>query len=106
MSQSYDIAVIVRLKPGVLDPYLNSKTGLMLEAIEFEGFSILCDTSTSKIRPILPASWARPIFDSIHGLSHPGPKPTQQAKHSLPSTSTTSNHSSSSNQTTNGTGHT
>ena len=64
---------------GVMDSYLNSKTGLKLEVIEFEGSSILCDTSTGKARPILPSLWTRPMFDTIHGLSHPGPKPTQQA---------------------------
>ena len=43
-------------QPGVMDSYLNSKTGLKLEVIEFEGSSILCDTSTGKARPILPSS--------------------------------------------------
>ena len=50
-----------------------------MEEVIIEGSPILCDTSTGKARPILPTSWTRPVFDIIHGLSHPGPKPTQQA---------------------------
>lgn len=33
---------------------------------------ILCDRSTLFPRPFLPLSCRRPIFDQLHGLSHPG----------------------------------
>ena len=66
-------------QPGAMDIYHSANTGLKLEQVNIEGSSILCDTSTGRARPILPASWTRPVFDIIHGLSHPGPKPTQEA---------------------------
>ena len=43
------------------------------------GTEVLCDLSTSRPRPVVPASWTRTIFEAIHNLSHPGPKPSVQA---------------------------
>ena len=31
---------------------------------------LYCDTSTGTQRPIVPLSWCRTVFDSLHGLSH------------------------------------
>ena len=59
--------------------YFTQETGLELRFLNIEGTEIWCDVSTGKIRPVLPSSWTRKIFDSIHGLSHGGPKPTQEA---------------------------
>ena len=38
--------------------------------------TILCDTSTGPPRPLVPYAWRRPVFDSLHGLSHPGIRAT------------------------------
>jgi hypothetical protein len=62
-----------------IENFRKSKNGLKLEMIPFDGVEILCDTSTRSPRPILPTSWTKRIFQSIHDLSHPGPRPTQQA---------------------------
>ena len=35
---------------------------------------LCCDTSTSIIRPVIPSSWRKIIFDKLHGISHPGIK--------------------------------
>ena len=40
--------------------------------------TILCDTSTGPPRPLVPRAWRRPVFDSLHGLSHPGIRATRQ----------------------------
>jgi cleavage and polyadenylation specificity factor subunit 1 len=40
--------------------------------------SLLCDTSTSSQRPLVPLQWRRTVFDSLHGLSHPGIRATQR----------------------------
>ena len=40
--------------------------------------SLYCDTSTGTQRPIVPLSWHRTVFDSLHGLSHPGIRATQK----------------------------
>ena len=41
-------------------------------AVGPSGTSLLCDVSTGRPRPFVPASRRRQIFDVIHGLSHPG----------------------------------
>ena len=43
-----------------------------LEKVKFLGFTILCDTSGTNIRPYVPKPLRRCIFDSVHGISHPG----------------------------------
>lgn len=37
---------------------------------------LYCDTSTGKQRPLVPVSWRRTVFDSLHNLSHPGTRAT------------------------------
>ncbi len=39
---------------------------------------LYCDMSTGSSRPIVPLSWRRTVFDSLHGLSHPGIRATQK----------------------------
>jgi hypothetical protein len=39
-------------------------------------FTLLCDTSTGRPRPIVPKQWHRRVFDAIHGLSHPSGRST------------------------------
>ena len=55
-------------------------TGLQLTEIAFGkgGTMLLCDVSTGQPRPVVPSSWRRRIFDSVHSLSHPGRKPSQR----------------------------
>ena len=40
--------------------------------------TILCDVSTGIQRPLIPLPWRRTVFDSLHGLSHPGIRATQR----------------------------
>ena len=60
--------------------YRTATTGLQLEDIPFgtQGVTLLCDTSTSHTRPVVPASWRRQVFDLIHGLSHPSVRATRK----------------------------
>ena len=39
---------------------------------------MICDVSTSIIRPWVPLDFRRRVFDGLHGLSHPGPRPSQR----------------------------
>ncbi|CAI5657346.1 unnamed protein product [Oreochromis niloticus] len=50
------------------------KTGLVLEdtPVWDGGPRLLCDVSTGRPRPVVPLSWRRRVFDSVHALSHPG----------------------------------
>ena len=41
-------------------------------------FTVLCDISTGRARPIVPEAWREPIFQAIHGLSHPGIEATKK----------------------------
>jgi len=60
--------------------YRTAITNLKLADVPFSDgeFSVLCDTSTGVARPIVPETWKRRIFDTIHTLSHPGIKLTKR----------------------------
>ena len=59
--------------------YRTAISGLTLEDIPHGQVTILCDTSTGKPRPVIPSTWTKRIFDTVHGLSHPAVRPTQRA---------------------------
>jgi len=55
--------------------YRTAITGLIWQDLPVQGHAdctILCDVSTGRPRPLVPASWRRRAFDAVHGLSHPG----------------------------------
>ncbi|CAI5683036.1 unnamed protein product [Oreochromis niloticus] len=62
-----------RADPDVL-ALRSEQTGLVLEdrPVWNGGPSLLCDVSTGRPCPVVPLSWRRRVFDSIHALSHPG----------------------------------
>lgn len=61
---------------------LKGSTSLKLSKVEFplefpeSKISLVCDTSTDVMRPYIPVIHRKLVFDIIHGLSHPGVKPT------------------------------
>ena len=57
-----------------------SLTGLQLTQISlYENGPILwCDVSSGKPRPLVPPNFRRPVFELIHGLSHPDVRATQK----------------------------
>ena len=55
-------------------------TALRLENVRLNSTtSLLCDTSTGVQRPAVPALFRRRVFDTVHGLSHPGIRTTRLA---------------------------
>lgn len=54
----------------------NSSTSLIFKSHKLPGSEqeIVCDVSTSKIRPYVPRKLRRSIFNMMHNLSHPGKK--------------------------------
>ncbi|XP_035764445.1 uncharacterized protein LOC118454313 [Neolamprologus brichardi] len=52
----------------------STQTGLILEdrPMQDGGPLLVCDVSTGRPRPVVPVSWRRRVFDSVHALSHPG----------------------------------
>ena len=57
-----------------IQAYRTAITRLVLADLPIPGTSttLLCDTSTGVARPIVPLAWRRVVFDTIHGLAHPG----------------------------------
>ena len=54
-------------------------TSLRLENVRLNSTtSLLCDTSTGVQRPVVPALFRRRVFDTVHGLSHPGIRTTRR----------------------------
>ena len=53
---------------------------LVVEAVPLPNSTdrLYCDTSTGVQRPLVPLPWRRTVFDSLHGLSHPGIRATQK----------------------------
>ena len=56
------------------------KTSLVFEELPLEDCNLvlICDTSTSKVRPVIPANFQKLVFEKIHNLSHPGIKATRE----------------------------
>lgn len=54
--------------------HYTSVTGLIFKEIPVgsSNTTLLCDVSTNRIRPVVPMSMRRSVFDTIHNLSHPG----------------------------------
>lgn len=63
-----------------IQAYRTTNSSLQLEDVHFEaqGATLLCDVSTGRARPIIPASWRRKVFDLVHGLSHPSVRATRK----------------------------
>ena len=61
------------------DAYRTAVTGLQLEECPLEGGgTLLCDVSTGRPRPLVPAAWRKRVFDAVHGMSHPGVRATRR----------------------------
>ena len=53
-------------------------SGLTLRKIPFGDFQLHVDISNGPARPFVPFAWRRRIFETIHGLGHPGIERTRQ----------------------------
>lgn len=55
---------------------LMQETALNLKKIPIPGtdISLYCDTAVQRPRPFVTSNLRRQVFDSVHGLSHPGVK--------------------------------
>ena len=56
----------------------DARSGLNIKKIELNGTQLLVDVSNGPARPIVPFSWRRRVFDTIHNLGHPGVERTRQ----------------------------
>ena len=74
-----ELALAQRDDPSIHE-FSQSRTLLQLceRAIPNSGLLLLGDTSTGKLRPIIPNSLRSTILEHMHNLSHPGIKATQK----------------------------
>lgn len=58
--------------PAIKDLKENPKLTFKLITMPGRDTPIFCETSTTKARPYVPENFRKPLFDRLHGLSHPG----------------------------------
>ena len=51
---------------------------LAAQDVLISGHKIWCDTSTGVMRPLVPVSLRRLVFNSVHSLAHPGIRATRR----------------------------
>ncbi|GBL98812.1 Pro-Pol polyprotein [Araneus ventricosus] len=54
------------------------KTNLKLQPMYYQDSNLYCDTSLGILRPFVPRSFRKIIFNTFHGISHPGIRSTQR----------------------------
>jgi hypothetical protein len=57
---------------------LLTSSSLQLQEFLVQEVSLLCDMSLGRARPVVPLSLRQAVFDSMHGLAHPGIRASKQ----------------------------
>ena len=57
----------------------DARTGLNFKKVDLGTTNIIVDVSNGPARPFVPFAWRRRVFETIHGLGHPGVERTRQA---------------------------
>ena len=57
------------------DPLDARDTSLEVRSVLWQCSLLLCDVSQGHPRPLVPSSFRRQVFEALHQLSHPGPRP-------------------------------
>nr|VZI50094.1 unnamed protein product [Spirometra erinaceieuropaei] len=80
LSYGIDLCAMAAEQHRVGCPDDESVSGLQLKDVPLTTGSgtILCDVSTLSHRPFVPASMRRVVFQTLHGLSHPGIRASQK----------------------------
>jgi cleavage and polyadenylation specificity factor subunit 1 len=75
---NYEEIVKAQEKDPKLKKLLEGITNLKLNRIAFSESitSLICDTLTGVIRPYIPLTYRKQVFNIIYGLSHPGVRAT------------------------------
>jgi hypothetical protein len=66
------VAIAAAQAAGAATQQAANSPSLKLKIFEVEGVSLLDDTSTGAVRPMVPAPHHHMLFDAIHNLAHPG----------------------------------
>nr|VZI46998.1 unnamed protein product [Spirometra erinaceieuropaei] len=80
LSHGIDLCAMAEEQQRVGCPGDESVSGLQLQDVPLTTGSgtTLCDVSTPFHRPFMPASLRRAVFQTLHGLSHPGIRASQK----------------------------
>jgi len=75
----YSALAAAQLQDDEMSAYRTAISGLRLEDVPFgpRDNTLLCDVSTGHPRPIVPKTWRRHVFDTVHNLAHPSVRATQ-----------------------------
>ena len=76
----YQAMSLVQQSDPNVQAYRTAITSLRLEDVPFsnDSFTLLCNVSTGTPRPVVPKSWRRLVFDTVHSLSHLGARTTKR----------------------------
>ena len=77
-SISYEELQKAQEEDAELPDIANGSTSLKLQIVHFENSKIYCDISSGIVRPYIPRNLRFNVFSSIHNLSHPSGRATQQ----------------------------
>jgi hypothetical protein len=73
-----DMVTLATAQASCPDCQKATSSSLWVAVIQMQGVAIMVDTSSGIFRPLVPASFRRPIFDAIHSLAHPGIRATRR----------------------------
>ena len=72
-TESVDLAAMAKDQPTCTSTQqLLSSSSLVIQQISVGQQKLLCDVSSGRRRPLVPESWQRRVFTTIHSLAHPG----------------------------------
>ena len=72
-----DMAELARAQEGCQETQ-QLRAKLTAQDVLISGHKIWCDTSTGVMRPLVPVSLRRLVFNSVHSLAHPGIRATRR----------------------------
>lgn len=78
LSSSVEYKLIARQQQDdkELQQLKKRKSGIKLLQVEHDGVILTCDVSGEKLRPFIPLTLRKNIFEQVHNLSHAGAKAT------------------------------
>ncbi len=76
-----EMAKAREVDPELKELFAYDKPCLQLSQVPITGTAVTlyCDVSNSRKRPYVPSNFRRTVFDTIHRLSHPGPRASAKA---------------------------
>ncbi|GFO49327.1 Pol polyprotein [Plakobranchus ocellatus] len=72
----YDAMAKAQTEDKDVNAFPTAITGLRIMPFQINNSTLLCDVSTGHPRPLVPRSFQRHVFATIHNLAHPGKKAT------------------------------